>query len=513
MNCITYARVSTERQAEKELSIPAQLSAMREYAQRQGWTVLEEYTEPGASARTAERPVLKRMLARCKAEPKIDVVLVHKVDRLARNVYDHATIRYLLKQQGVRIASVVENMDDSVTGQLVENIMASLAQWYSGNLSEEVKKGMNAKIARGEWPHKPPLGYHFDKGPDGRSKVEPHPASGPLMREAFALYASGFYSIKQLARELAPKGLTTRLGEPLGQGHFNVLLRNPFYTGRLKWKGAILPGAHEALVPIELFERVQRQLSARALRGSVKYGSLEFWLKGIAFCGACGTRMTADRHRGHAYYRCLANARDRKQCSAPYSNAERVQEKLRAVYKAIFLTADAKQQLLEMAESRLRKSASAGNRTRQSLVTSRTKLLERQLEAAETYTSGDMPKHTYLALMERSSCELSVLEGQLRTLAADPEAAIAAVRARVAEASSLWDFHAALPAADRPRLAYAAFDGIDLLAGDVADARLRPAFATLVGHAAAPNEARAPVAQLAECLTALVGNSTQFQAP
>ena len=116
MNCIVYARVSTDKQAEKDLSIPAQLQAMRDYARQHDWSVVEEFIEPGASAKTTDRPALQGLLSFVReAESKIDVVLVHKIDRLARNVYDHATIKALLKQHGIRLASVVENLDDSVS--------------------------------------------------------------------------------------------------------------------------------------------------------------------------------------------------------------------------------------------------------------------------------------------------------------------------------------------------------------------------------------------------------------
>src|SRR5260370_9275563 len=137
MNCVVYARVSPNQQA--DLSIPVQIQAMREYAHQGHWLVDEEFIEPGASAKTTERPALQRLLARVRdAKRKTDVVLVHKIDRLARNVYDHATIKALLTQHSIQLASVVENVDDTVPGQLVENIMASIAQFYSANLSEEV---------------------------------------------------------------------------------------------------------------------------------------------------------------------------------------------------------------------------------------------------------------------------------------------------------------------------------------------------------------------------------------
>src|SRR5438093_11602015 len=185
MNCVLYARVSTDKQAEHDLSIPAQIQAMRDYASQHGWHVISEYVEPGASAKTAERPELQRLLTYLReAKDEINVFLVHKIDRLARNVFDHATIKALLQQRGIRLASVAENIDDSVSGQLVENIMASIAQFYSANLADEVRKGMRQKVLNGGWPHQPPRGYAVVPNDTGKgTHVEIHPSDGPLMRE------------------------------------------------------------------------------------------------------------------------------------------------------------------------------------------------------------------------------------------------------------------------------------------------------------------------------------------
>src|ERR1051325_1481514 len=116
MNCLLYARVSTDKQAEKELSIPAQITAMREYARRNGWNVINHFVDSGESARTINRPELKRLIAHCKEQQGIDVVLVHKIDRLARNLIDHATIKVILKQKGIRLISVTERFGDDAIG-------------------------------------------------------------------------------------------------------------------------------------------------------------------------------------------------------------------------------------------------------------------------------------------------------------------------------------------------------------------------------------------------------------
>jgi DNA invertase Pin-like site-specific DNA recombinase len=190
MNCILYARVSTERQAEKDLSIPAQLQAMTEYARNHDWTIVARFEEACASGRNiSERPAINELLARCKKAPKVDVVLVHKIDRIARNVFDHATIRAFLKQRSIRLASVVENVDDSITGQLVENIMASIAQFYSANLGEETKKGMRMMVERGGWPHRPPRGYVTTRDEQGRPAIEVDALAASAIRRAFQNYA------------------------------------------------------------------------------------------------------------------------------------------------------------------------------------------------------------------------------------------------------------------------------------------------------------------------------------
>src|SRR5207244_1989301 len=140
----------------------------------------------------------------------------HKIDRLARNVHDHATIKALLLQHKIRLASVVENVDDSVSGQLVENIMASIAQFYSANLADEVRKGMRQKVLKGGWPHLAPRGYiHVHDDQEGSTRVEPHPTEGPLMRRAFERYSTGWQSLKALAAGLAKDGIGAANGHPI----------------------------------------------------------------------------------------------------------------------------------------------------------------------------------------------------------------------------------------------------------------------------------------------------------
>ena len=156
MNCLLYARVSTDKQAQKELSIPAQIEAMKEYARRNRWKIAGHFVDSGESAKTANRPELQRLIHYCQENEGVEVVLVHKLDRLARNLIDHATITTIFRRKGIRLVSVCEPIEDTPAGKLMENFLASMSEYYSANLGSEIRKGNMAKLRKGEWPHKPP---------------------------------------------------------------------------------------------------------------------------------------------------------------------------------------------------------------------------------------------------------------------------------------------------------------------------------------------------------------------
>jgi DNA invertase Pin-like site-specific DNA recombinase len=214
---VIYLRVSTREQAERDAdpegySIPAQREACRRKAEALGAVVVEEYVDLGESAKTADRPALQRMLERLKAQD-IDYVIVHKVDRLARNRVDDVTIGLALRGAGVQLVSVTENIDDTPSGKLLHGIMASIAEFYSQNLASEILKGTTQKAKAGGTPHLAPIGYlNVREVIDGREvrTIALDPVRAPLVAWAFEAYASGQWSLKELLdelTELASQGL------------------------------------------------------------------------------------------------------------------------------------------------------------------------------------------------------------------------------------------------------------------------------------------------------------------
>lgn len=172
-------------------------------------------SDRGESARTADRPQLQALLARIQQDGDVDAVVVHKLDRLARNMEDHVAIRALLRRRGVGLVSITENVEETASGRLVEGIHALMAEFYSANLAAEARKGMAEKAKQGGWPHQAPIGYLNKRASMGGRRVAfivPDPERADLVRSAFQLYATGGYSVAQLAEELTERGLRGRGG-------------------------------------------------------------------------------------------------------------------------------------------------------------------------------------------------------------------------------------------------------------------------------------------------------------
>jgi site-specific DNA recombinase len=475
MNCVTYARVSTERQAERELSLPAQRKAMLEYAERHGWTITAEFVEAGASGRSAERPELKALLARCRRSPTIDVVLVHKVDRLARNLLDHATIRALLKQRSIKLASVVENVDDTISGRLVENIMASLAEFYSANLGEETRKGMRMMVERGGWPHRPPRGYRISRGTDNRPTVEVDEPTARHVRRMFELYTTGLYSLNEVSRNLAAQGFLTARGNRIPIENIRSMLQNPFYIGHIRWKGDVHQGQHVPLVDPAIFHRASEVLATRA-RDSGQKGKHQFWLRGTVICGTCGHRMTAERHGAFAYYRCVLNTKGRNVCAGPYSNVRVSHGAAEELYRRLHIPEELGQALLEAARTQLEQKVKAAKRRLRSVNAQLLKLEEREVTVASAYAAGDFSPEAYRALKKRIDGERRGISAALQEARQDPEVLIARVKALVRRAQSLWQLHAAIPFAMQQHLVRIVFAEIVLDRGAIVGYALREPF-------------------------------------
>ncbi|MGO1543136.1 MAG: recombinase family protein [Gulosibacter sp.] len=372
LRAVSYLRVSTREQAERAgeregFSIPAQRQANRKTALGLGAWVVKEFVDAGESARSAARPALNEMLEWIRAN-RVDVVIVHKLDRLARNRADDVQITQAITDVGARLVSSTEAIDESPSGRLVHGIMASIAEFYSRNLATEVSKGLRQKAMNGGTPNKAPAGYlnvrTFDaQGREARI-VEVDEERAQVIRWAFTTYATGEWSLHRLARGMTQLGFTlpTRAGKPsrvLTVSSLQKLLRNPYYCGIVTYCGVEYPGRHEPLIDTALWQRVQDALTAR--RNTSTRDVHTHYLKGLLRCGECGSSMMFNRTRNnhgklYFYFVCLGRHSGRTDCRLKAQQVHRVEQGVRELIGRVSLTAEERRRT----EERLLAEAEAG---------------------------------------------------------------------------------------------------------------------------------------------------------
>jgi hypothetical protein len=228
-----------------------------------------------------------------------DGVIIHKIDRGTRNYRDWADLGDLI--DAGKVVHVAEGDLDLLSrgGRLAADVQVVFATDFIRNLRNEVRKGIHGRLKQGLYPFAAPIGY-LDMG-GGKPKVV-DPIRGPLIRQAFELYASGRFTIDSLLAELTARGLRTRGGRPLQRSRIANLLRDSFYTGLIELRtGDSYNGVHEALVPLELFRRVRARLEGRIRSRGWAH---EFVFRGVFTCGLCSRYLVGELQKGRVYYRC-----------------------------------------------------------------------------------------------------------------------------------------------------------------------------------------------------------------
>jgi site-specific DNA recombinase len=297
-NFFAYARVSTPRQGEKGVSLQEQRAAIERYASMHGLTVARWFEDRESASRTG-RSAFTEML-RLLRLGKVQGVIIHKIDRSARNLQDWADVGKLV-DSGVQVHFATENVDlKTVAGRLSADIQAVVAAHYSRNLREEVKKGIYGRLKQGFYPLRAPIGYLNE----GAAKAKTSdPIRAPLIRQAFELYASGRFSLPRLTIEMFRLGLRNLNGGSVTVNGIATILRNPFYIGlmRIKKTGQTFDGLHERIVSADLFEKTQMTLAGKRVDRSAVH---TFTYSRIVQCASCGYSLIGEKRKGHVYYRC-----------------------------------------------------------------------------------------------------------------------------------------------------------------------------------------------------------------
>lgn len=300
-----YVRVSTEEQT--ELSPDSQVKLIREYAKKNGFIVPKEFIfhDDGISGRsTAKRQGFNQMIGTAKLKPKpFDAILLWKFSRFARNREDSIVYKSMLHKLDIDVISISENVGDDKMSVLIEAMIEAMDEYYSINLAEEVRRGMQEKFSRGGVVSQPPYGYRMG---DNVFVIQPDEAE--IVRKIYHDFLSGA-GRREIAVELNALGVVTRKGRPFDNRRVEYILSNPVYTGMLRRSKngrqssgdpfnqredmQVIPGNHEAIIDRETFDATQKRLK-EAKRLYVKHAHTEgrpFMLKGVVRCSNCGSTL------------------------------------------------------------------------------------------------------------------------------------------------------------------------------------------------------------------------------
>lgn len=322
---VSYIRVSTDEQATKGYSIPAQRQVLDDYAMGHELNIVEEFVE-SESAYKPGRPQFSRMLKLLKKQREITGVLCYKIDRIARNLRDYSE---LSEMAGVSIISATEALPENASGKLVGTVLAASSRYYSDQLSERVKLGMETKARKGMWPSYAPIGYLND--PEGAGII-PDPARGDLVREVFEEYVHRSISLSELTLWATKRGLKTRMGGDLKKSAVHGLLTNPVYCGTIRWRGVLHDGLHEPLISKALFDRVQERLAGKSYPRQKR----SFPFRGLLECGYCGCSITASLKKGkYIYYHCTGG---KGKCHQPYVRQTHLSEMFLPIVEGVHLS-------------------------------------------------------------------------------------------------------------------------------------------------------------------------------
>ncbi len=326
VKAVIYARFSSDNQRDE--SIDAQIRAIREYAKKQDVVIVEEYIDKARSATTDNRPEFLRMISD-SAKEEFDIVLVHKLDRFARNRQDSIGYRMQLKRHGVSLISILEYIDESPESIILESVLEAMAEYYSKNLARETIKGLKENALKGlHTGGKPPFGYDLDKV-SRKLVVNEHEAIAVRLIFERTLERVGYAKI---ADELNVLGYKTRYDRPFGKNSLLSIVRNEKYTGIYVYNKASskdvdgkrnnskhkddediirIKDAVPVIIPKETFMQVQDILKQRGHRTSSNRAKTVYLLSGKIRCGKCGYSMGGNRRFSgrnkipHVTYRCM----------------------------------------------------------------------------------------------------------------------------------------------------------------------------------------------------------------
>ncbi len=402
----SYIRVSTARQGQSGTSLTEQQGAIERYARQWNLKIVKCFEERETAAKHG-RPVFLEMLKYLR-KGKASGVVIHKIDRSARNLKDWADLGSLI-DSGLEVHFANETLDlNSRGGRLSADIQAVVASDFIRNLREETKKGIYGRLKQGLYPMPAPIGY-VDVG-KGKPK-ELDPAQAPLVRQAFELYASGEIGLNPLVDKMYELGLRNKNGGKVTRNGLASILHNPFYTGliELKTTGELFAGQHPPIITRALFDEAQAVFEGKNNKKTKRHF---FIFRRLVICSLCQRNLIPERQKGWAYYRCHTG-----DCPQKTLREELIEQAMLETFKKLEFTEEEKEYLwAEILELDREKAASIEAVYKQLILKQET-IKNRLSKLADAFVDGVFDRETYLEKKNQLIVEEQETKEKLNRLA------------------------------------------------------------------------------------------------
>lgn len=315
---VIYARYSQGANQTMQ-SIEGQLKVVYEYANREGYQIVEEYKDAKRTGKSAEQREEFQRMIRDSARGRFEYVLVYQFDRFSRNKYDNAIYKDKLSRNGVKVISAMEQVSQDASGILMETLLEGMAHYYSAELSQKIKRGRDISAEKYfSLGSNPGLGFKIED----KRIIEDKETSGVVLR-IYEMYANG-KTMKEIIEYLNEKRVKTTKNNEFTKNSLRTILRNKRYCGTYSYKGIETPDVLPRLVPQELFDKVQMRVAFNCKAPGRGKAVESFILSSPSklFCGHClvlytGVSGTSKTGKLHSYYKkkskdCLKNATIKK---------------------------------------------------------------------------------------------------------------------------------------------------------------------------------------------------------
>ena len=334
LKAVIYARYSSDNQREE--SIEGQLRDCKEYAKYNDISIVGSYIDRAMSAKTDNRPNFQKMI-KDSSKRLFDTIIVWKLDRFARNRFDSAYYKNVLKKNGVKVVSAKESISEGAEGIILESVLEGYAEYYSVELAEKVTRGMTDNALKCLYNGSiVPLGYYVDE--EQRLQIDEEKA--PFVREIFQRFADG-EMIKDIITDMNARGvgilvkMKKKSGKksyvrPLGYNNVRRILSNRKYIGEYKFKDIVVENGIPAIIDKALFDKVQERIVINTRAPATHKAKVEYLLSTRIYCGYCNEIMfgdsgTSKTGKTYAYYKC-STQKKRHNCKKKTISKDKIED-------------------------------------------------------------------------------------------------------------------------------------------------------------------------------------------